>query len=98
MRAYIPRKDTAQQAEQHEELVPVRIDIELDKLRLRDTFTWNLHERLISQDTFTDYLLEDLKVPLELVPEVTCHSSLSLRRSTSSGSSLYTGNALRESP
>jgi SWI/SNF-related matrix-associated actin-dependent regulator of chromatin subfamily B member 1 len=68
---YIPRKDNQQQAEQHEELVPIRLDIELDKLRLRDTFTWNLHEKLISQDTFTSYLVEDLKVPPENVMEVT---------------------------
>ena len=67
---HIPRKDNAQQAEQHEELVPVRLDIELDKLRLRDTFTWNLHEKLISQDFFTDYLLEDLQVPRDSAPEV----------------------------
>ena len=67
---YIPRKDNAQQAEQHEELVPIRLDIELDKLRLRDTFTWNLHEKMISQDMFTEYLLEDLKVPPEATHEV----------------------------
>jgi len=66
----VSRKDNGQQAEQHEELVPVRLDIELDKLRLRDTFTWNLHEKVISQDTFADYLLEDLKIPPEAVPEV----------------------------
>lgn len=64
------RKDNAQQAEQHEELVPVRLDIELDKLRLRDTFTWNLHEKLISRDTFTEFLLEDLKLPPESLYEV----------------------------
>ena len=67
---YIPRSDNAQQAEHHEELVPIRLDIELDKLRLRDTFTWNLHEKLISQDQFTDYLLEDLKIPPEAMHEV----------------------------
>lgn len=66
----VPRKDNAQQAEQHEELVPIRLDIELDKLRLRDTFTWNLHEKLISQDMFAEYLLEDLKIPHEALPEV----------------------------
>ncbi|CAK3901152.1 SWI SNF chromatin-remodeling complex subunit SNF5 [Lecanosticta acicola] len=69
-RIHVNRKDNAQQAEQHEELVPVRLDIELDKLRLRDTFTWNLHEKVISQDVFTDYLVEDLKLPPEAIPEV----------------------------
>jgi len=67
---HIPRKDNAQQAEQHEELVPIRLDIELDKLRLRDTFTWNLHEKLISQDQYIEYLLEDLKIPPEATHEV----------------------------
>lgn len=66
----VSRKDTSQQAEQHEELVPIRLDIELDKLRLRDTFTWNLHEKLVSPEMFTDYLMEDLKIPDEAAPEI----------------------------
>ncbi|RMY27508.1 hypothetical protein D0865_15997, partial [Hortaea werneckii] len=75
----ISRKDGAQQAEQHEELVPVRLDIELDKLRLRDTFTWNLHEKVISQDIFADYLLEDLKIPPEALPEVSRQVKLEMQ-------------------
>ncbi|KAK3067302.1 SWI/SNF chromatin-remodeling complex subunit, partial [Teratosphaeriaceae sp. CCFEE 6253] len=67
---HINRKDNAQQAEQHEELVPLRLDIELDKLRLRDTFTWNLHERLISPDMLADYILEDLRIPPDHLHEV----------------------------
>ncbi|TKA45542.1 hypothetical protein B0A54_04081 [Friedmanniomyces endolithicus] len=67
---HIDRKDNAKQAEQHEELVPVRLDIELDKLRLRDTFTWNLHEKLISPDMLTEYLLEDLRIPPDTLHEV----------------------------
>ncbi|KAK1059024.1 SWI/SNF chromatin-remodeling complex subunit [Friedmanniomyces endolithicus] len=67
---HIDRKDNAKQAEQHEELVPVRLDIELDKLRIRDTFTWNLHEKLISPDMLTEYLLEDLRIPPETLHEV----------------------------
>ena len=67
---HINRKDLQLQAEQHEELVPIRLDLELDKLRLRDTFTWNLHEKCINQDVFMDYLLEDLKIPPENLREV----------------------------
>lgn len=67
---HVNRKDTSQQAELHEELVPVRLDLELDKLRLRDTFTWNLHEKNISPELFLDHLVEDLKIPPEAVPEV----------------------------
>ena len=58
----ISRKDTAQQAEMMEQLVPIRLDIELEKLRLRDTFTWNLQERNVTPAIFTDYLLEDAHV------------------------------------
>lgn len=68
--AHIPRADVARQAAQHEELVPVRLDIELDKLRVRDTFTWNLHERLVSPDVFADALVEDLRLPPDAAGEV----------------------------
>lgn len=59
------RKDMKQQAEQHEELVPVRLDVDWDKIRLRDTFTWNLHERLAAPELFAAQLVEDmgLKAP-----------------------------------
>lgn len=56
------RKDMLKQAEQHEELVPVRIEVEWDKIRLRDTFTWNLHERLVHVEFFASTLVEDLGV------------------------------------
>ena len=61
------RKDMAKQAEQHEELVPVRLDIDFDKIKLRDTFTWNLHERLVSPELFAAQLVEDmgLKPPMD---------------------------------
>jgi SWI/SNF-related matrix-associated actin-dependent regulator of chromatin subfamily B protein 1 len=54
------RKDMLKQAEQHEELVPVRLEVEWDKIKLRDTFTWNLHDRLIHIDLFAMQLVEDM--------------------------------------
>ncbi|KAI1335749.1 hypothetical protein F5Y15DRAFT_397023 [Xylariaceae sp. FL0016] len=54
------RKDMKQQAEQYEELVPVRLDVDWDKIKLRDTFTWNLHERLIQCELFAMQLVEDM--------------------------------------
>lgn len=54
------RKDMLKQAELHEELVPIRIEVEWDKVKLRDTFTWNLHDRLLSTDLFAAQLVEDL--------------------------------------
>ncbi|KAH0260616.1 SNF5-domain-containing protein, partial [Aureobasidium melanogenum] len=61
----VARKDAGQQAEYLEELVPVRLDLELEKLRLRDTFTWNLNDRLVSPQLFAENLIEDLKMPME---------------------------------
>lgn len=59
------RKDLKEQADQYEELVPVRLDVDWDKLKLRDTLTWNLHDRLVPVDLFSAQLVEDmgLKAP-----------------------------------
>lgn len=62
---YISRKDRNSQSEQLEELVPVRLDIEYDKIKLRDTFTWNLHDRVTPTEIFTENLVEDFKLPPE---------------------------------
>ncbi|TPX49757.1 hypothetical protein SeMB42_g00366 [Synchytrium endobioticum] len=42
-------------------LVPVRIDCDVDGVRLRDTFTWNLTESTITPEIFADVLCEDLQ-------------------------------------
>lgn len=54
------RKDMKEQAEQYEELVPVRVEVDVDKIRLRDTFTWNLHDRLVDVGLFSAGLVEDM--------------------------------------
>ena len=61
----VSRKDIGTQSEQLDELVPIRLDIEWDKIRLRDTFTWNLHDRVVTPDLFAQQLVEDFKLPLE---------------------------------
>ena len=61
----VPRKDLATQAEQLDELVPIRLDIEWNKIRLRDTFTWNLHDRVVRPDLFAQQLVEDFGLPLD---------------------------------
>lgn len=62
----VQREKGAQQAEQIEELVPVRLDIELDRLKLRDTFTWNLHDRVTDPLLVARTLVEDFQIPPEL--------------------------------
>ncbi|KAL4807568.1 hypothetical protein BDV18DRAFT_103379 [Aspergillus unguis] len=61
----ISRKDLRTQSEQPENLVPIRLDIDWEKVRIRDTFTWNLHDRVVSPDLFAEKLVEDLGLPLE---------------------------------
>lgn len=61
----ISRKDRANQADQLEELAPIRLDLELDKLRLRDTFTWNIHDRVVPPELFAQNLVEDFRIPPE---------------------------------
>lgn len=59
------RKERATQAEQTEELVPIRLDLEWDKVKLRDTFTWNLHDRMIPINYFAEKLVEDFSLQVE---------------------------------
>ncbi|CAG8960699.1 hypothetical protein HYFRA_00013467 [Hymenoscyphus fraxineus] len=60
----IKRKDMNQQAEQVEELIPIRIEVDWDKIKLRDTFTWNLHDRTVAPEVFAAQLVEDMGLPL----------------------------------
>ncbi|GAA5857171.1 hypothetical protein JCM8547_009352 [Rhodosporidiobolus lusitaniae] len=52
-------------ASQSEHLIPIRIDLEHEVYRLRDTFTWNLRETLITPKQFCEHLLADLRLPKE---------------------------------
>ncbi|KAF2878107.1 hypothetical protein BDV95DRAFT_480117 [Massariosphaeria phaeospora] len=67
----VRKKDNAAQADQIEELVPVRLDIELDKIKLRDTFTWNLNDRFTDPSLFAETLAEDFQLPPESKQHVT---------------------------
>ena len=61
----ISRRELQKHADQLEELVPIRLDIEWEKVRLRDTFTWNLHDRVVPMDLFAQQLVEDFGLSLE---------------------------------
>ncbi|KAI9692680.1 MAG: SWI/SNF chromatin-remodeling complex subunit [Bogoriella megaspora] len=66
----IPRKDMASQAEMPEELVPVRLEVEFDRIKLRDTFTWNLNDRTVPPELFAETLVEDFNLPRETFPHI----------------------------
>jgi len=59
----ITRKQLKQQSEVIEDLVPVRLEVDFEKIKLRDTFTWNLHDRTIPIELFAENLVEDYHLP-----------------------------------
>lgn len=74
---HVSRKEHMIQAEQPEDLVPIRLDIDWGKIKLRDTFTWNLHDRISSIDYFAEKLVEDFGLEVQncrpLVQAVAAH-------------------------
>lgn len=46
-----------------EVLVPIRLDLENDGLKVRDTFLWNKNEKLITPEKFAEILCDDLDLP-----------------------------------
>lgn len=64
-------------AEQGEELIPIRLDVDWGKIKLRDTFTWNIHDRTTSIEYFAEKLVEDFGLEVQacrpLVQAVVMH-------------------------
>ncbi|KAL8276149.1 hypothetical protein RQP46_011443 [Phenoliferia psychrophenolica] len=44
-------------------LIPVRLEYEHEAYKLRDTFTWNIRETLLTPEVFASHLCEDLRLP-----------------------------------
>ncbi|KAF9906234.1 SWI/SNF chromatin-remodeling complex subunit [Linnemannia zychae] len=60
-----------EQAQKEDILVPIRLEVEVDGLVLRDTFTWNLHESLVTPEHFAEVLCEDMQFPtLQFAPQI----------------------------
>lgn len=53
----------AENAEDSEDLVPIRLDMELDGIKLRDTFCYNRNEKLITPEMVAEIMCEDLDLP-----------------------------------
>ncbi|BGP16457.1 hypothetical protein JCM10213_003987 [Rhodosporidiobolus nylandii] len=76
-----PAKATKHSAHSEEELedhaeaggafVPIQIDLDVDTFKVRDTFTWNVREKLISPGAFARTFCDDLDLPESYVEQVT---------------------------
>jgi len=47
----------------HEELVPIRIELEHEGAKIKETFAWNIQDKTISTDLFAEVLCEDFHLP-----------------------------------
>ncbi|XP_074641570.1 SWI/SNF-related matrix-associated actin-dependent regulator of chromatin subfamily B member 1-A-like isoform X2 [Tubulanus polymorphus] len=58
-------------ARQAEVLVPIRLDMEIEGQKLRDCFTWNKNETLITPEQFAEILCDDLDLnPMNFVAAI----------------------------
>lgn len=54
-----------------EVLVPIRVDMDIDGQKLRDTFMWNKNESLITPEMFAEVICDDLDLnPINFVPAI----------------------------
>ncbi|CAO3642801.1 unnamed protein product [Cunninghamella echinulata] len=52
-----------------EVLVPIRLDIDVDDVKLRDVFLWNMHEQFLTPEKFGEMLCQDIDLdPSRFVP------------------------------
>ncbi|KAI9499525.1 hypothetical protein BDB00DRAFT_866398 [Zychaea mexicana] len=61
---YPPEKELERASKMEEVLVPIRLDIDLDEVKLRDAFLWNMNEQFLSPEKFAELLCEDLELPV----------------------------------
>ncbi|CAG8473504.1 2052_t:CDS:2 [Diversispora eburnea] len=62
---YYSQKEIDCNSEHDEILIPIRLDIDLGAYKLRDTFTWNLNEKLITPEHFAEILCHDIDISIE---------------------------------
>ncbi|KAJ2666662.1 SWI/SNF chromatin-remodeling complex subunit [Coemansia sp. RSA 1199] len=63
---HFSRKQLQRQASRREVLVPIRLDIDAEGFRLRDTFTWDLGNELVTPRQFVTGLCADLELPADV--------------------------------
>lgn len=75
----VSRKHQIIQADAEEELVPIRLDIEWGKIKLRDTFTWNLYDNTTGIDYFAEKLVEDFGLDVKACEPLTQRIATQIR-------------------
>merc|ERR1712241_1534806 len=79
----------------NETLVPIRLDMDIEGQKLRDTFLWNKNESMMTPDQFAEVLCDDLDLnPVNFVPAITAAIQQQIEAAPS-GEGLYE-NLLKE--
>ncbi|KAI8993356.1 hypothetical protein BDB01DRAFT_776042 [Pilobolus umbonatus] len=61
-----PHESSIEQAHKEETLVAIRLDLENEGYKIRDTFTWNMNESTITPEQFAEVTCEDLRLPVSV--------------------------------
>lgn len=67
---YLSKKDTKSLSEMTEVLIPIRLELDLDGFKLRDTFTWNINEAILTPEHFADLMCDDLDLQSQTFSKV----------------------------
>ncbi|KAH7050363.1 hypothetical protein BKA62DRAFT_739217 [Auriculariales sp. MPI-PUGE-AT-0066] len=60
---YYPQLDVDRESRKPVILIPIRVELDTDVLRVRDAFVWNLNEELISPESFASAFCADIGIP-----------------------------------
>ncbi|KAF7362225.1 hypothetical protein MVEN_00568700 [Mycena venus] len=55
----LPRKPDPEDANRHEELVPIRLEFDVDHHKVRDTFVWDMNAADVGPEHFAQTVIED---------------------------------------
>ncbi|KAJ4489990.1 hypothetical protein J3R30DRAFT_3653479 [Lentinula aciculospora] len=58
----IPRRLGTEEANRPEQLVPIRLEFDVDHHKYRDTFVWNLNDPIITPEFFAQSVVEDYQL------------------------------------
>jgi len=76
-------------ANMDEALVPIRLDMDLEGQKLRDTFVWNKNEQMLAPEQLAEIICDDLDLnPVNFVPAITAAINQQLESFPTEGDNL----------
>ncbi|GAA5828874.1 hypothetical protein JCM11251_005904 [Rhodosporidiobolus azoricus] len=66
----LSEEELEEHAEKPGHFVAVQIDLDVDTFKVRDSFVWNVHEKLVTPEAFARTFCDDLDLPATYVEQV----------------------------